>query len=60
MPGGSAAAGTENGPSVSGYWEDAKRATYTNIRIIQTMISCIPLTLGLGTRMSDPYVDVVF
>ena len=27
---------------------------HTNIRIVQTMISGIPLMLGLGTRMSDP------
>ena len=32
---------------------------YINIRILQTMISGIPLILGLGTRMSDPYVYVV-
>ena len=31
----------------------------TNIRILQTMISGIPPVLGIGTRMSDPYVDVV-
>ena len=30
-----------------------------NIRILQTMISGIPLTLGLGTRMSAPSVYVV-
>ena len=32
---------------------------HINIRILQTMISGIPLILGLGTRMSDPYVYVV-
>ena len=32
----------------------------TNIRILQTVISGIPLILGLGTKMSDPYVYVVF
>ena len=31
-----------------------------NIRILQTMISGVPLMLGLGTRMSDPYAYVVF
>ena len=29
-----------------------------NIKILQTMISGIPLRLGLGTTMSDPYVYV--
>ena len=29
-----------------------------NIRILQIMISSIPLVLGLGTKMSDPYVYV--
>ena len=33
---------------------------YVNIRILQSMVSGIPLILGLGTRMSDPYVYVVF
>ena len=32
---------------------------HMNIRILQTLISGIPLILGLGTRMSDPYVYVV-
>ena len=32
---------------------------HINIRILQTMISGIPLVLGLGTRMSDPYVYLV-
>ena len=31
-----------------------------DIRILHTMLSGIPLILGLGTRMSDPYVYVVF
>ena len=31
-----------------------------NTRILQTMVSDIPLKLGLGTRISDPYVYVVF
>ena len=31
-----------------------------NIRIPQTMVSCIPIILGLRTRMSDPYVYVLF
>ena len=26
-----------------------------NIRILQNMVAGIPLVLGLGTRMSDPY-----
>ena len=29
-------------------------------RILQTVISGIPLMLSLGTRMSDPYLYVVF
>ena len=33
---------------------------YKNTRIPQTMISCIPLILGLGTRTSDLYVYVSF
>ena len=33
---------------------------HINIRILQTMISGFPLKLGLGTRMSDPCVYVVF
>ena len=33
---------------------------YRNIRILQSMISGIPLILGLGARMSDPCVYVVF
>ena len=33
---------------------------HINIRILQTMIPGVPLILGLGTRMSDPYVCVVF
>ena len=33
---------------------------YINIRILRTMVSGIPLILGLGTRMSDPCVYVVF
>ena len=33
---------------------------HINIRILQTMISSIPLIFGLSTRMSDPYVYVVF
>ena len=32
---------------------------HINIRILQTLLSGIPLILGLGTRMSAPYVDVV-
>ena len=32
---------------------------HINIRILQIMISGIPLILGLGTRMSCPYVYVV-
>ena len=31
-----------------------------NVRILQTMISGIPIILGLGTITSDPHVDVVF
>ena len=31
-----------------------------SIRILQTMISILTLFLGLGTRMQDPYVYVVF
>ena len=31
-----------------------------NIRILQPLISGIPHVLGLGTRMSDPHVFVVF
>ena len=33
---------------------------HINIRILPTMVSGIPLVLGLGTRMSDPYVYVAF
>ena len=33
---------------------------HINIRILQSMICGFPLILGLGTRMSDPYVYVVF
>ena len=33
---------------------------HINKRILQTMISDILVILGLGTRMSDPYVYVVF
>ena len=29
---------------------------HINIRILESMVSDIPLTVGLGTRMSDPYV----
>ena len=32
---------------------------HINTRILQTMVSGIPLLLGLGTRISDPYVYVV-
>ena len=32
---------------------------HINIRILQTMISGIPLILGLGSRVSDPYVYIV-
>ena len=32
---------------------------HINIRTLQTLISGIPLILGLGTRVSDPYVYVV-
>ena len=32
---------------------------HINIRILQTMISGIPLMLGLGTRMSDAHVFAV-
>ena len=31
-----------------------------NIKILQTMVSGIPLALGLRTRMQDPSVSVVF
>ena len=30
-----------------------------NIRILRNSISGMPFVLGLGTRMSDPYVYVV-
>ena len=33
---------------------------HIKIRILPTMISSIPTMLGPGTRMSDPYVYVVF
>ena len=33
---------------------------YTNIRILLIMVSGIPLILGLGTKMSDPHVSVLF
>ena len=33
---------------------------YIRIRILQDVISGIPLILALGTRMRDPYVYVVF
>ena len=33
---------------------------HIHIRILQTMISGTPLILGLGARMSDPDVYVVF
>ena len=33
---------------------------YLNIRILQTMVSGIPFVVGLGTKMEDPYVSVVF
>ena len=33
---------------------------HINIRILQTMISGITLLLGLGTRISDPYVYEAF
>ena len=33
---------------------------YIKIGILQTMISGIPLTLGLGTKMSDLFVYVAF
>ena len=33
---------------------------HINIRILQTMVSGFPLLWGLGTRMSDPCVYVVF
>ena len=32
---------------------------YIDIRILQTMVSGIPILLGLGTKKRDPYVDVV-
>ena len=31
---------------------------HIDLGILQTMISGLPLMLGLGTRMSDPYVHV--
>ena len=33
---------------------------HKKIRFLQTMISGIPVMLGLGTGMSDPYVYVVY
>ena len=33
---------------------------YMNMRILQNMISGIPVVLGLGTRESDPYAYVFF
>ena len=33
---------------------------HISIRILQKMVSGMPLMLGLGARMSDPYVYVVF
>ena len=32
---------------------------HINTRILETMVSGIPLILGLGTRMPDPDVSVV-
>ena len=32
---------------------------HVNISILQTMVSGIPLVLGVSTRMQDPYVPVV-
>ena len=52
---------------VSKAWQPKKRPTsirgpkdHTNIRILEAMISGIPLMLGLRTRMPDPSVDVGF
>ena len=33
---------------------------HIKMRILQSMVSGIPLILGLGTRVSDPCVSVVF
>ena len=33
---------------------------HKNIKVPQTMISGIPPILGLGTRMSDPYVTLLY
>ena len=33
---------------------------HVNIRVLQHLISGIPFILGLGARMSDSYLDVVF
>ena len=33
---------------------------YKIIRILHAMVSGIPVMLGLGTRMSDPYVVVAW
>ena len=35
------------------------RIRLVNTRILQGMISGIPLLLGLGNRMSDPYVCIM-
>ena len=36
------------------------RKDHINTRILETMISGIPVIVGLGTRLSDPYVCVGF
>ena len=33
---------------------------HVHMRILQTMVSEIPLVLSLSARMPDPYVHVVF
>ena len=43
---------------VSANFRDPKN--HINVKILQTMISGIRLVLGLGGRMSDPCVYVVF
>ena len=51
------------GANYTGEARDESRATkktHQHTRILQNMISGIPLILGLGARISDPYVYVVF
>ena len=46
-------------PKPLSYLDEGSQKFACSIRILENMISGIPLILGLGNRMSDPYAYVV-